>query len=520
MVKGDNYVIEERFRKKIEDGGILIYLRKSRALGDTEDSLANHRMVLEQLCIKHGWSYVLKEEIGSSDTIEHREVFNEIYKEDIPSGNYSAIIVNDQARLSRNTHDFSLIKEALIKNDVLVIDRNERVFDYSTSEDDFISDLTVVLDKRDLNENKRRFRDGKISNAMKGKWVNGKAPYGYFYDKNFRVLVPDNCGSPCPADIVKSIYQYAINGVSTSDIAYRFNRQDIKSPKGGNWTSTTVGRILHQEVYLGKNIFGKSTGSGHKHKKTTPLKRKDKSEWIVVNNAHEPLISEDIFEEVQAQLNRRKKIIATRGKSKTTALKGLVKCGQCGSGLHIQIKDNGRNIIKSCWYKSPLGEKCSNRGIKESVVVKKLLDEIKQYRDEISSAIEMGKVNNTAKEAIFKEITALEKELKSVKSKQDSLDDFLEEGIYSKEKYLSRMEKLTVKEKDVQSDLVLLEHQLKKQEATKDKDKVKMLDMALSNIKSIENDEHWNKIFKSIIGHVTLKRVSSDDEGEIIVNFH
>ena len=67
-------------------------------------------MVLEQLCKKNELSYVIKEEIGSSDTIEHRKVFKEVFEKDIPSGLYSAIVVIDQARLSRNQETLQILK--------------------------------------------------------------------------------------------------------------------------------------------------------------------------------------------------------------------------------------------------------------------------------------------------------------------------------------------------------------------------------------------------------------------------
>lgn len=518
-MKGETLVIDEKYRKRIEQGGVLIYLRKSRDLGDGEDVLSNHRMVLEQLCKKHGWSYVIKEEIASSDSIEYRKVFKEVLEKDIPSGLYSALVVYAQDRLTRKLGDNETIEETLKNHDVLLIDKNETVSDFSKYGDRLSSGFKSFIAKQEFEVIKERLKDGKKANAMKGKWVNGKAPFGYFYDKNIRKLIPDTTGNPSPAELVKSMYQDAIKGVSTSDIAYNFNRKGILSPKSSHWTSTTISRILRQEVYLGKTIYGKSSGSGHKNKKTTPLKLKEKDDWIIVNNAHEPLISEETFEEVQAQLSRRTKVIATRGKSKATALKGLVKCAQCGSGLHIQVKDNGKNLIKSCWYKNTLGEKCSNRGIRESIVVEKLLEQIKGYRDEIALALENGQESDSSKEATLKEIRDLQRDLKSVKVKQDKLDDFLEDGIYTKEKYLSRMEKLTIKEKDIESDLGLLKHQLKKQEATKDKDKLNMLDMTLTSLESIENEEHRNKILKSIISHVALKRLSHQDEGEIHVNF-
>jgi hypothetical protein len=44
----------------------------------------------------------------------------------------------------------------------------------------------------------------------------------------------------------------------------------------------------------------------------------------------------------------------------------------------------------------------------------------------------------------------------------------IEEGIYSKEEYLSRKEKLSQKQKDLESEITILEQQLKKQDAVED----------------------------------------------------
>jgi site-specific DNA recombinase len=362
-------------------------------------------------------------------------------------------------------------------------------------------------------------RSGKLAGAMKGHWVNGKAPYGYEYSHKTKKLIPDTAGNPSPSEIVKSIFNDALNGVSTSDIAYKLNRKGILSPNGSHWTSTTISRILHQEVYLGKTIYGKSSGSGHKNKKTTPLKFKDKSEWIIVNNAHPALILEEVFEEVQSQLNRRKKVIATR-KSKVSTLSGLVRCGQCGSGLYIQRKPNNKNVIRSCWYKSPLGEKCTNKGVAESKVVEKILEKVREYRDELATAINKGEGGDTAKEAILKEIADLQKELQKVKNRLSRAMDAYDNGDYTREEYLERKEKYKNQQKDFESELELLNKELKKLDAVKDKDKLRYLDYVLNYFDRVTKEEDRNKILKAIISHVDLIRVSDKDEGEITVNFH
>ncbi|WP_347549937.1 recombinase family protein [Pseudalkalibacillus hwajinpoensis] len=509
-------MIAEEYQKRIAEGGVLIYLRKSRQ--DTEDALANHRMILEGLCKKHGWSYVIKEEIGSSDSIEHRKEFNEILNEDIPSNNYSAIVVYDQDRLSRNTVDIERIKEKLTFHDVLLVDKDENVTDFDNDTDVMVSDWKSFMGTQEFKIIKRRLKEGKKAGALKGNWVNGKAPYGYVYSYKSKKLEPDTEGNPSPSEVIKSIFHDAYEGVSTSDIAFKLNRKGILSPSGIHWNNTTINRMLKQGIYLGKTIYGKSSGSGHKNKKTTPLKVKEKSEWIVVNNAHEPLVAQEIFDNVQDQLNRRNKVIATR-KSKVSSLSGLIRCSSCGAGLYIQRKDSGSNIIKSCWRKDPFGNKCGNKGMAETKVIDAILTEIKKYRDDVAEILDKGQGENNHRTTLLKDIDSLEKELKGISSKFERIADLLEDEVYTKEVYLIRKDKLIQKQKDVENDLIIKQNQLKKQDAVEDKDKLALLDMLLTNFDKIVEEKDINKLFKSIISHVDLKKESTNDKGKVTVNF-
>lgn len=381
-----------------------------------------------------------------------------------------------------------------------------------------VSDVKSFIGNQEYKAIKRRLRAGKKAGALKGYWVNGKAPYGYVYSHKSKKLEPDTEGNPSPSEVIGSIYNDAYAGASTSDIAFTLNRKGILSPNGAYWNNTTITRMLKQEIYLGKTIYGKSSGSGHKNKKTTPLKIKEKSEWIVVNNAHEPLVAQEIFDNVQEQLNRRNNVIATR-KSKVSSLSGLVKCGSCGAGLYIQRKDNGRNIIKSCWRKDPFGKKCGNKGISESKVIDAILTEIKKYRDDVAEILDKGQGDNNQRISILEDINSLEKELKVISSKFERIADLLEDEVYTKEVYLERKDKLIQKQKDVENDLIIKQNQLKKQDAVEDKDKLALLDIVLTNFDKIIEEKDFNKLFKSIISHVDLKKESTNDEGKVTVNF-
>lgn len=515
-------MIAQEYQERIAQGGVIIYLRKSR--GDEEhDSLSNHRMVLEELCKKHGWSYIIKEEYGSSDTIEFRDTFKEILEEDIPSGAYSAIVVHDWDRLSRNVKDTAIIKETLSLNEVLVVDKSEQVYDFADETIDLMTDVKSIFAKQELQAIKKRFRAGKKAGALKGHWVNGKAPYGYEYNHKTKKLIPDTKGDPSPADVVKSIFKDAYEGMSMPNITYKLNRMGIPSPMGSTWSTTTLSRIMKQEVYLGKTIFGKSSGSGHLHKKTKPLKVKDRSNWIIVNNAHEPLINEDVFYKVRAEIDKRT-VSATRSKAKISSLTGIVKCGVCGYGMLIQRKENRSNLIKPCWHKDALGNKCGNKGIAENKLLNALMNEIKKYRD---SLLAMSKENNNKgkTEELQHQINEYKIEVKKVKNRLSKAMEHYDDGDYTREEYIELRDKYKNHQKDIEAEIQLLERKIKIEEQVDVSDKAEVLDKFYNELpRLIESEdvseEDVNRALKKFIDSIELMDKFDENNDRIIrVNF-
>lgn len=68
------------------------------------------------------------------------------------------------------------------------------------------------------------------------------------------------------------------------------------------WNSTTIRRILKNEVYIGNTIGHKVKKINYKLKKQIML---NKDNWIKVENTHEPIISKEDFYKVQNILSKR-----------------------------------------------------------------------------------------------------------------------------------------------------------------------------------------------------------------------
>ncbi len=122
-----------------------------------------------------------------------------------------------------------------------------------------------------------------------GKFIGAFAVYGYrksAEDKN--KLCPDDYS----ADIVRNIFAWKLEGMSTSSIACRLNKLGVLSP-------------MEYKKSLGKSLL--------------------KEEWIRVEGTHEAVISREDFETVQNLLMA--DIRAKAGEACSHIFSGILFCG-------------------------------------------------------------------------------------------------------------------------------------------------------------------------------------------------
>ena len=114
------------------------------------------------------------------------------------------------------------------------------------------------------------------------------------------------------ACVVRKIFELRLSGLSYSIITWRLNSEDIPSParyhylKGDaktekyanlRWNIHTVKTILKNEVYLGHLVQGRKTSGfcDGRGQRVLP-----KSEWTVIRDSHTPIITQEVFDAVQA----------------------------------------------------------------------------------------------------------------------------------------------------------------------------------------------------------------------------
>lgn len=159
-----------------------------------------------------------------------------------------------------------------------------------------------------------------------GKFLEGLPPFGYVkakgrdsHDKPRRLeIAPDN------ARVVVVMFELCIRGQSMQDIL-RYLRTHHSHHTGRRFTNTWVSRALHNRIYTGQLA-------------TTPVRPRGRythaqapAQWV---DAHEPIISMEVFNQAQAALtSRRSGGDRPHGESGTAPfiLRGIAACGVCGS---------------------------------------------------------------------------------------------------------------------------------------------------------------------------------------------
>lgn len=262
--------------------------------------------------------------------------------EDIRAEKISCIVVKDLSRLGRDYIEVgSLLEQILPLYQVRVIAVNDNYdsdnYDGSTGGMNVaFKNLIYMLYSRDLSN---KICSAKHTRILNGENISGQLRYGYVKDPNdkHKIIV-----DPEAAEVVKLIFELTAQGKRKTEVANYLNAHGIDTPsaykkrKGSKnffhavevkslWSTSSIHDILNDEVYLGKLIWNKTKKRVGSNNTSTYV---PKDEWIVIENCHEPIITQKLFDTAHA--NSKKYIRPKRGKRNYNP---FYYCGVCGRAL-------------------------------------------------------------------------------------------------------------------------------------------------------------------------------------------
>ena len=244
---------------------------------------------------------------------------------------FQMIITKEVSRFSRNILDTICYTRELKAIGVSVLFLNDGI---NTSSPD--SELRLSIMASIAQEESRKTSERVVwgqTRQMERGIVFGRSLLGYDVE-NGKIQV-----NPMGAELVKLIfYMYGMEQMSTSEIAKYLSREGFFTYSGKqNWEAGTIIKILKNEKYIGHLIQRKTFTPDY----LTHAKKQNTGQvpFICIKNHHEPIISDDLWNRVQVQLEKNTKCRkGNNGHSNRYAFSGKIMCGECGSCFVGRIK--------------------------------------------------------------------------------------------------------------------------------------------------------------------------------------
>lgn len=372
---------------------VALYIRLSKEDGNDESlSIGNQRKILLEYVQKS-----FEEEFiiidayvddGKTGTDVNRPDFMRM-EQDIKAGKVNCVIVKSLARAFRNLGDQQkYLEEFFPIHGVRFINIGSPLIDtYKSNKMGLEVPIHGMFNEQFAASTSEEVRKTFNTKRREGEFIGAFAPYGYKkHPENKNQLIIDEEVAP----IIRDIFNWFLYGIehssnedtgsmSANGIAKELNERGIPCPaaykkqqgfkyknphnrfKECYWAGTTISRILRDRMYTGCMVQGKFRVISYKiHKQIkTP-----EDEWFVVENTHEAIISQEVFDEVARRLERDTR--TAPGKKELHLFSGFVRCADCGRSLH---RKKSKNLVYYFCRTSQLAEHaCTKRTIREDAL--------------------------------------------------------------------------------------------------------------------------------------------------------
>lgn len=329
--------------------------------GTDSGSISNQKMLLTQYCKDHGFDiYEYYIDDGISGTTFERPGYQRMMA-DIEAGKIDTVICKDLSRLGRTYSIWPLLEEYFPDKGIRFIAVSDNV-DSECGEYGISVAIRNLINAEQPKDTSKKVKMTKLGLARQGIFLGSKAPLGYMKDpdKKGHLIIDDEASR-----IVRRIFDLSLSGYGINSIARKLRNENIVTPaeyarqhnmpncsrtpyapgREYAWNPTSVAAILMNPAYKGSTVQSRRGNVRVRGKQ----KKKKREDWIEVNGTHEPIVSEDEWEQVQRQLSVRRRA-SENGSPQMFA--GLLYCANCGAALSFSkiprktLPDTGKY---RCW---------------------------------------------------------------------------------------------------------------------------------------------------------------------------
>ena len=385
-------------KKKNYIAGLYFRLSQEDERQGESVSIENQRLMLRKYAEEHGFQ-IYDEYIddGVSGTTFQRPEVQRLL-DDAKTGVINTILVKDLSRFGRNYIEVGQYVDYVFPSfgiRFIAVQDNVDTENRDSNAMEMMPIMNIFNEWHAANTSKK-IKAVWRAKAAEGVFHGNKPSYGYIKGTDAkRTLLIDEDTAP----VVIRIFEMYASGISPKKISEMLNEEGILSPgqyafnKYGHkrkpedrkiWCGTTIKTILDNIVYIGHlPQLMSSTVSYKNHKRFN----KDQSEWTIVRNTHEPIISQELWDKVRA----RRASLSQGRKTKTGfvhPLSGFLFCADCGGKMKMNStmnKDRTKYLYSfNCGEHLRFGKAiCFSHSISAKVLEEIVLDDIRTMTQRI-----------------------------------------------------------------------------------------------------------------------------------------
>lgn len=401
---------------------------------------------------------------GRTGTVFDRPAWNRLM-DDVRTGKIQCIVVRDLSRFGRDYVETGSYLEKIfpaLGTRFISVKENFDNFTCGNAMESLsvsLQNLVNAMYSRDISK--------KVSTALRaqmetGRFRNRNLPYGYLWNGDKTAYVVDEDA----AAVVRQIFEWKLREVSVYTIVERLKAEGIESPErhkrragtrngdniqGEGWCPSTIRGILQNRAYIGEMVCGKSETALYKGLKKHVT---ETDKWIVVPDAHPPIVSASDFEAVERQMREDSAHRETAMEWSADIRAGMIDlfagkifCADCGKRMYykrqrIQCKGVVFRGVYDCSTHVRRGHgTCFKHAMRQDALNEKVFNAI---RDQLQVALDYEKLllamRGGDREASVREkhkaaVASVKLRLNALKKKRAGLYESYVEGILNEEEY-------------------------------------------------------------------------------------
>lgn len=361
-ITGQNYPSHQDVKRTLNEKGLPIggYIRISTRKDSQKSSVENQQKLLKQWAEVHGYRLVrIYTDVKSGQYTYLRSEINQMFA-DAEAAIIKGVVAKEIARTSRDVTDIISIKRTLSDCGVFFISIKEN-YDSRTDDDEFLLVLHGALAQKERKTTSSRVKVTQLIKAKEGKTNVPLPAFGYMLSQNRQYLVVN----PETAPVYRQITEKFLAGWGQLKIAKWLNKQGIPTRRGGQWSTNAIRTILANPVYLGVTIYNVTTllrdSRGRQKRVVRPGE-----EWVVRENTHQPLITEEDFSRIQALIKQKKEKYSREWSCDRKYLgSSILRCAVCKGkiyGFKLKPKRKGKESAPRYNYRClGMNGKCTGK---------------------------------------------------------------------------------------------------------------------------------------------------------------